>query len=70
MSKVIPYVKYSAKAIVAGVVAFAGGAAIAAVDGWTQSELWGVVGTTVAAVGAVFGFGNGPKPDDADPDQD
>lgn len=60
--KIIGYAKYAAKSLVAGAIAFAGGAAIASAGGWTQPEIWTVVGTTVAAVGAVFGIGNGDKP--------
>ena len=64
------WVRYLAKAIFAGVVAFTGttAAALMAVgDGAAFSELsaavWlTIVGTTAIAVGGVYGFTNGPKP--------
>lgn len=61
--KTIAYVKYAAKALIAGATTFASGAAIASAGGWTQPEVWTVAGATVAAVGLVFGIGNGDKPE-------
>ena len=61
--KLIPYVKYAGKAVLAGVAAFAASAVTASLDGhWTQPEVWTAVGFTASSVAAVFGFQNGPKP--------
>lgn len=57
------YVKYIAKALVAGLVAGTGAGAVAATDnGITYGEWWVIAATTVAAIGAVAGISNGPKP--------
>ena len=72
MQNVLAYVKYGAKAIVAGVVAFAGttAAALFAVGdeaGFADlsTATWlTILVTTVVAVGGVFGISNAaaPKP--------
>lgn len=57
------WVKYAAKAVVAGGVAFGGGLATALADGTVTPLEWVAVGTaTLVALGAVFGVENGPKP--------
>lgn len=57
------WVKYAAKAVVAGGVAFGGGLATAMADGQVDAIEWvGIAVTTLVALGAVFGVENGPKP--------
>lgn len=57
------WVKYAAKAVVAGGVAFGGALGTALADGSVTPLEWVVVATTtLVALGAVFGVENGPKP--------
>jgi len=63
MQTLIPYLKYVAKAGLAGASAFCAAAATASLDGqFTQSEFWTGAGAAVAAAGLVFGIRNGSKP--------
>lgn len=61
------------KAIVAALGALCGGAAIASQDGWTQPEVWTVLGAVVVQAGAVWGIPNklpGYNDDDVAPDEE
>lgn len=59
------WAKYVAKALVAGGVAFTGALGTALADGNVAPLEWVVIaGTTLAALGLVFGVENGPKPTD------
>lgn len=62
--KLLAYLKYAGKSVVAGTIAFAGAAAVATADGSgiSQNEFWITLGATVLAIGGVFGFTNGAKP--------
>lgn len=56
-----------AKCLVAAGVAFCATGATAAADGTiTGAEWFGIIGGTLAALGAVFGVPNTPGPADAD----
>lgn len=58
----LPYLK----AVVAGVVAFAGGMGVAYVDGGlSPAELWTTIGATATAVGTVWGVPNLAAPNAA-----
>lgn len=62
-----------AKAIVAALGALCGGAAIASQDGWTQPEVWTVLGAALAQAAAVWGIPNklpGYNDDDVAPAED
>jgi hypothetical protein len=61
------WIKYVAKAIVAGVTTFAAGVAPFLVNGGTFADIsqgqWvTIIALTVVAVAGVFGISNGPKP--------
>jgi hypothetical protein len=68
MDKIIPYMRYGAKAIYAGAAALIGGVIIALtpdsvnISSITTLEKWTIAGTVLAAVGGVFKLDNGPKP--------
>lgn len=63
MKNVLPYIKWSAKAVISCAVAYAGAVATGYTDGtMTTGEWWAAAASGLTAAALVFGIGNGDKP--------